>query len=98
MSPPSLDLDALERDGAPGSFTITHGGEQYALADPQELDWRQIDRLGTVSMDQDLRTVLGDQYEQFARTPLPGWKLDKLIAAWREHYGLDQGEADASST
>lgn len=96
MDTPSLNLDALEREGAPPPFTIVHGGQPFTLADPRELDWRVIDRLGTGPADADLRALLGDQYEQFAAHPMPGWKLDALLEKWREHYGL--GEADASPT
>ncbi|MDG9703816.1 hypothetical protein [Streptomyces sp. DH37] len=95
-STPSLDLDALEREGAPEPFTIVHGDTLFTLADPRELDWRLIDRLGTGPADADLRVLLGDQYDAFAQHRMPGWKLDMLLTRWREHYGL--GGADASPT
>jgi hypothetical protein len=94
-----LDLDALEREGTPGPFTVKLAGRPWKLADPQELDWKQLDQLGTVSAEMDLRMLLGEQFAEFRKLSLPGWKFEKLMEAWRTHYGLgSQGEADASST
>lgn len=95
-----LDLDALEREGTPGPFVVKLDGRPWTLADPQELDWKQLDRLGTVSAETDLRLLLGkEQFEEFRKISMPGWKFEKLMEAWRAHYGLGgPGEADASST
>lgn len=94
-----LDLDALEREGTPGPFTVKLAGRPWVLADPQELDWKQLDQLGTVSAEMDLRLLLGEQFAEFRKLSLPGWKFEKLMNAWRAHYGLGgPGEADASST
>ncbi|RDG37964.1 hypothetical protein [Streptomyces corynorhini] len=84
-----MDLDALEREGgrSAGPFTVRHGGRTYTLADPCDLHWRTIARLGA-DVDHDTRVLLGDQADMFRCTPMPAWKMTRMVAAWREHHGL----------
>ncbi len=94
--PALFDLDALDREDALPPFTVSHGGAMYVLASPRRMLWRNILALGTGSPEQDLAVLLGEHVGEFSHHPLPRWKLDMLLAAWRRHYGL--GEAVASST
>ncbi|WP_073946526.1 hypothetical protein [Streptomyces kebangsaanensis] len=84
-----LDLDAIEREGDPdaGPFTVTVAGARYTLADPVGLPWRAIAHLGS-DIEHDVHTLFGDQAEQFRRHPMPVWKLNRLVDAWKEHYAL----------
>ncbi|KWT61828.1 hypothetical protein ADL21_11115 [Streptomyces albus subsp. albus] len=90
-----FSLDALDQDGEPSPFAVTHGGTSYRLADPRTLSWRAIAALGTGDLARDTAVLLGDRAAEFTRFPLPRWKFDRMTSAWRRHYGL--GEARASS-
>jgi hypothetical protein len=96
-----LDLDKLEREGAtPEPFTFRHSDTVFTLADPLEMDYRDIVEMAENSMGQSLliRRLLGDQYETLTGIgPLPQWKIEPLVDAWMGHYGLTSpGEANAS--
>jgi hypothetical protein len=89
----SLDLDALEREGATGvaakpPFTITLGGERIMLSDATEIDWKSL----MVAMSDPAMffrlIVPADSQEAFFSTPLPAWKLNALMEAYTKHYGL----------
>lgn len=43
------------------------------------------------------RTALGDDWEDFRKTPLPQYKMKALFAAYRKHCGVSEGESLASS-
>jgi hypothetical protein len=90
----SLDLDALEREGAAEPFTFTHAGRQYTLNDPQEQDWQQL-MMAASNPLLALRLLLPEKdKDAFFETPLPTWKLRALIKAYREHYGVpEEGES-----
>lgn len=97
----SIDLDKLEREGEqPDPFTFRHGGKQFTLADPAEIDYRDIVEMGDNPMGQALiiKRLLGDQYAVLVDAgPLPQWKIEPLLGKWYEHYGLPTpGEAAAS--
>lgn len=100
-----LDLDKLEREGAqPEPFTFRHGEKVFTLPDPLEIDYKDIVELGsTGEFGQALMTarLLGnEQYEALIKAgPLPQWKIEPLLDAWAEHYGVPSpGEASASRT
>jgi hypothetical protein len=42
MDSTTLDLDALELEGRPGPFTVTHGGRSYELVDAAAIDYREL--------------------------------------------------------
>jgi hypothetical protein len=97
-----FDLDKLEREGdQPEPFTFRHGGREFTLADPVEIDYRDIVEMGESALGQALiiKRLLGeDQYEALVEAgPLPQWKIEPLLRAWQEHYGQPSlGEAAAS--
>lgn len=87
-SPSALNLDALEREGAPGPFTFVHSGREYTLRDPEDIDWQDL-----ISAMSDgivfLRLALPEQdRESFFASKLPSWKLKALMKAYNEHYGI----------
>lgn len=43
------------------------------------------------------RTALGDDWEEFRKTPLPQYKMKALFDAYRKHSGVGPGESQASS-
>lgn len=84
----ALDLDALEREGAPGPFDIMLGGKRYLLSDPQEVDWQDL--IAAMSNPHMFfRLVLPpEDHHQFFETRLPSWKMRKLMARYQDHYGI----------
>jgi hypothetical protein len=98
-----LDLDALEREGAPDvlPYTFNHGGKTFSLGDPAEMDVNRIievvsNPMANVSM---LYEMLGEgEYEEFREAgPLPQWKIPYLIDDWNAHYGVDVEELGKDS-
>lgn len=97
-----FDLDKLEREGdQPEPFTFRHGDKTFTLADPADIDYRDIVEMGSAgAMGEALivKRLLGDQYDVLVEAgPLPQWKIEPLLTKWREHYSVpDPGEAGAS--
>ncbi len=86
--PAALDLDKLDREGAPGPFDFVLEGRRYIMSDPQDVDWQDL-----LSAMQNpvmfFRLVLpADDQTAFFTTRLPAWKMNKLMSAYQDHYGL----------
>lgn len=85
---PALDLDALEREGAPGPFDFTLEGRRYIMSDPKEVDWQDL----LAAMQNPVmffRLVLPtDDQHEFFKTRLPAWKMNRLMESYQNHYGL----------
>lgn len=93
----AMNLDALEREGGPRQpFDFVLDGKRYLLADPQELDWQDvISAMSNPVMF--FRLVLPpEDHVEFFHSKIPGWKMNALMGAYQNHYGLpSQGEAGA---
>lgn len=86
----ALDLDTVEREGAPTPFRITVGGKQYTLTDPQEVEWEtllgmEFNPSGFLDV-----AVADEEREAFyaALNPLPAWKVRKLTNTYLAHFGM----------
>lgn len=88
LSKNALNLDALEREGAPEPFEVFHGGRLYKLTDPKEIDWQDlIAALGNPALF--FRRVLPEsEWTTFMSTKMPTWKMNKLMEKYLQHYGL----------
>lgn len=102
---PTLDLDALEREGGtPEPFTVHLGGRDYSLVDPKERDYTDVlSAQREIAEGNTLKAleiyVLPDDRDAFFANKLPGWKIDALIKGYHAHFGLPApGEASASRT
>jgi hypothetical protein len=98
----AIDLDALEREGDPGLFTVTVGGVSYDMVDPQSMDFRELIEILAAGNDGDIvkaiTGLLGEaDVESFWENRIPAFKLNALLEGYMEHYGFDLGEASASS-
>lgn len=98
----SLNLDSLERENRAEPFSVVIGGKRYVLLDVQDTDYRAL--LGGLRAAQTGRPevlmaliVPAKDIEAFDANSLPTYKLQALIAAYMKHYGVDLGEAPASS-
>jgi hypothetical protein len=99
----TLDIDALEREGDPGVFTFTLGGHEYEMADPQEMDYRDLLPIMEAAARGDITEALNglldpDEVTSFWENRIPAFKLNAICDGWLEHYGLNVGEAAASSS
>jgi hypothetical protein len=97
-APVSLNLDTLEREGGtPEPFVVVLAGERLLLSDPAEVDWQ---KLMAAIRDPHVffRLIIPpDDHKTFFDATLPGWKMNKLMQSYMEHYGLPSpGEAVAS--
>ncbi len=94
----TINLDEIDREDAPSEFSFVHNGRRFVLADPQEMDWRDIvDALGHPELF--FRAALADDdRKEFFADKMPAWKLGALVKRYREHYGLtNPGELAALS-
>jgi hypothetical protein len=97
---PVFDMDALEREGAvPEPFTFQYEGATYHMLDPQEIDWQNLlSGLRNPALFVRFAMPLDEQRDFFARQ-VPSWKMNKLMAAYQDHFGLpDLGNANALRT
>jgi hypothetical protein len=95
-----FDLDALEREGAVSeAFTFQYEGEQFEMLDPQEIDWQNL-LSGLRNPALFIRFAMPlDAQKRFFAKQVPAWKMNKLMAAYQEHYGIpDLGNANALLT
>lgn len=94
----TMNLDELEREEAPEEFSFIHNGRRFVLADPEEMDWRDIvDALGHPELFFRAALAEGDREDFFAKK-MEAWKLAALVKRYREHFGLpDPGEFAALS-
>lgn len=96
----SFDLDALEREGVVAEpFTFQYDGEQYRMLDPQEVDWQDLlSGLRNPALFVRFAMPLDQQKDFFAKR-VPAWKMNRLMKAYQEHYGIpDLGNANALLT
>jgi hypothetical protein len=98
-----IDLDKIDNeatDKAP--FTFRHGGKEWTLGSAQDMDFFDIVEYGSSPAGQAVLIckLLGDQLEEFrAVGPIPARKINALMDAYQEHYGLPSpGEASALPT
>lgn len=97
QGPAALDLDKIEREGgSPKPFDFVLDGKRYVMSDPQEIDWQDL--LSAMSNPvMFFRLVLPpDEQNEFFRTRLSAWRMNKLMTAYQDHYGLpSQGNPGA---
>lgn len=80
-----LNLDSLEREGAPKPYTFVLGGRRWTTRDPLEMDWQEVMALNENS-PADMVKALVTEPEEFLQLKLPTWKLDRLAVAMRDRY------------
>lgn len=95
-----LDLDTIEREGAPEPYTVRRGGRVYTFVDAMELDWQEL-----MAALQDppvfFKLTLGGDADAFLATDpkLPVWKMRRLMDDYRRHHGMmEPGETPALPT
>lgn len=91
-----LDLDLEERNekDIKPPFITKVGGKSITLADPSEVDWRD---LATVEIPQDLLRVAmtEEDRDHLISQALPSWKFNRLMEAYYTHYDLEGQIRDA---
>lgn len=84
----ALDLDKLEREGAPIPFDFLLEGKRYIMSDPKDVDWQDL-MAAMSSPTMFFRLVLpADDQQMFFQTRMAAWKMNKLMERYQEHYGL----------
>lgn len=86
--PSALNLDTLEREGAPTPFDFTLAGKRYLMSDPKDIDWQDL-IAAMSSPHMFFRLVLpAEDRQEFFEQRLPAWKLNILMQRYQDHYGL----------
>lgn len=86
--PAALNLDTLEREGAPVPFDFIHDGKRFLLSDPKELDWQDvISAMSNPHMFFKLVLPAEDR-RAFFESRMPTWKMNILMERYQDHYGL----------
>lgn len=95
-----LDLDALEREGEQSEkFTFSFDGETYEMLDPSDIDWQDL-LSGLRNPALFIRYAMSiDGQRSFFAKRIPAWKMNKLMTAYQDHYGIpDLGNVNALRT
>lgn len=93
----ALNLDTLEREGAKGPFIFTHAGRRWMMSDPQAVDWQKLLRALRDPVFFLHQVLPADDRDSFFDTEMPIWKLNALMSAYQQHYGLPEpGNASGS--
>ncbi len=87
----TLDLDSIEKERTAGVFSVKIGDRAVDFLDASDVDWRDLINLGSVGdpytwlesimSKEDFQWILGQSFE--------GWKLEKILREYQEHYGVD---------
>jgi hypothetical protein len=98
-APVGLNLDTLEREGAPEPFAVVLGGQRMLMSDAQDVEWQTL-MLAMQDPHAFFRLVVPrDAQQEFFAARLPAWKMRALMDAYTKHYGLtDPGNPAASRT
>lgn len=92
----ALDLDAEQRPEkeVKPPFTVQINGREITMTDPAELDWRDL--ILMESPTEFLRLSLADEDRKFLlEQSIPGWKFNRLMEAYYNHFDLDQKVREA---
>ena len=93
-----FDLDAVEAEAERTPFTFTLKGEMFTMLAPEDVDWRALaDTEAPDWLYNYVGALLGDDFERFQQHAVPQWKLNKLLEACQEHYGVTPGGSKASA-
>lgn len=96
-APVSLNLDTLEREGAPGPFAVVFAGKHVTFTDAMEVDYHDLLTLAQGDPDKFFDVVLApEDAEHFRTNKFPMWKLRTLVESYQTHYGIDPGNLGAS--
>jgi hypothetical protein len=92
-----FDLRALDDPEGPPPFRfIAEDGNTFTLPGPGDLNVAMVLEIGEAPPAKVFRMLLGPQWDAFADSNTPMRKIERLLQAWGEHYGLDLGESSAS--
>lgn len=96
----ALNLDTLEREGdQPEPFMVVFQGKPMTFQDAQELDHQQLRRAMYEPTYFFQIALSREDSKRFLAAKVPTWKIEELMSAYNEHYGLDTpGNANASPT
>ncbi|MFF0389679.1 hypothetical protein ACFYS8_13450 [Kitasatospora sp. NPDC004615] len=100
--PFDFNLDAVQAEAGLDPFVVHWGGARWSFAHMQSLDmWKALEVTAKVDIEVimgTLRMALGNEnWTEFQKTPLPGYKLRALWKAYQEHSGTTAGESSASA-
>lgn len=93
-----FDLDAIEAEANGEPFTFVLQGEVFTMLAPEDADWQVMTDTDRPDWTRAfMQELLADDYERFAKHTVPIRKLNALIEACTQHYGVTPGESKASA-
>ncbi|KDN86706.1 hypothetical protein [Kitasatospora cheerisanensis] len=101
--PFDFNLDAVQAEVNLTPFVVHWAGRRWSFAHLQGLDiWEGLKVTGGPGIEAimgTLRIALGsdDNWAEFQKTPLPGFKVKALFDAYQKHCGMTVGESPASA-
>lgn len=89
-----LDLETRPEKDVKPPFVVNVEGRKVSLADPTEIDWRE---LASVEQPVDLLRVAMSREDRnyLYDLALPAWKFNRLMEAYYGHYDLEEKIANA---
>ena len=84
----TINLDTYEVERPSEEFSFVLGGRRIVALDPRDIDWRLLVDIDDPDAFAD--TVLSDEDGEFFKefAPFPAGKLNALLTAYRDHFGL----------
>lgn len=96
----TIKVENLERELRPEPFTVgLSDGTEIEFADPQQMHWETVVQLDAMDPLTRIRTLTGEEGFAALRadTTINADMLNKIMAAWRAHFGVGgAGEAPSS--
>lgn len=84
----NLSLDDLEKENPKEPYRTSLRGRVIELADPQDIDWLELMDIEDDPARFIVLCMSDDDARFFMDEPVPSWKINKLMDAFMQHYGL----------
>ena len=84
----TLNLDTYEIEKPDEEFTFVLGGRRIVCVNPNDVDWRDLAAIDDPDEFADVCMTADDATYFKGYTPFPAAKLNAVLQAYREHYGL----------
>lgn len=96
-APVAINLDTLELEkGNDVPFVAVIAGKRLTFTDPTEIPWQDLAGLENPYEFADVALEDEGERETFLETRVPVKKIQALMKAYRDHYGLGEaGNGDA---
>jgi len=93
----AFDLDAVLNEASGERFSFTLGGKEYTMVSPEDLDYRDAEKLENANPNDVLEFLLGTaEFKSFQKNRVTVKAIGKLLEQWGEFYGISLGNGSES--